>query len=156
MPSSVIGQSRRGRRRQAREIALAYLFQKDFDLHPWTEDLTRFFAYFQTAAEVREFATFLVEGTLAERGGLDSAIEAISEHWKIYRMDAIDRNILRMAAFEIKSESETDIPVIIDEAVELAQRFGGENSAAFVNGILDRLAAQWRPAPTAAPEALIG
>ncbi len=145
MSGFLIGQTRRGRRRQAREMALAYLFQYDFDLKPTTQDLVRFFFHFEAPVEIREFAQALIEGALTHRTDLDAAIEEASDNWKIYRMDAIDRNILRLGAFELKLEPGTDMPVIIDEAVELAQRFGGTQSASFVNGILDRLAAKWRP-----------
>ena len=144
MSSSLTGQSRRGRRRQAREVALCYLFQNDFDLKPWTQDLIRFFSYFSTPAEIREFAEFIIQGVLRNREALDIAIEEASEHWKIYRMEAIDRCLLRLAAFELQSETETDMPVIIDEAVELARQFGGTHSASFVNGVLDKLAKKYR------------
>ena len=88
--------------------------------------------------ELRDFAVSLVLGVLRNREELDSLIAAKAENWSVSRMAATDRNILRLGAYEIRY---TDTPprVAVDEAVELAKRFGAANSSQFVNGILDKL-----------------
>ena len=78
----------------------------------------------------------LVHGALQAKPGIDERISKYSERWRIERMPAVDRNILRMAIFELL-QAETPAPVVIDEAIELARRFSGEESAPFVNGVLD-------------------
>ena len=88
--------------------------------------------------ELRDFAVSLVLGVLRNREELDALIAAKAENWSVSRMAATDRNILRLGAYEIRY---TDTPprVAVDEAVELAKRFGAANSSQFVNGILDKL-----------------
>ena len=85
-----------------------------------------------------EFARELVAGVRRNRAELDRLIDQTAEHWSLERISATDRNILRLGAYEIL-HSDTPDPVAIDEAIELAKRFGTAQSAAFVNGILDRL-----------------
>jgi len=86
------------------------------------------------------FATTLAEGVERERSALDSRIEACSTNWRMSRMPHVDRNILRMGAFEILFMSDVPAHVTINEAVELAKKFGTAESRGFINGILDRLA----------------
>lgn len=86
-----------------------------------------------------EFAQVLVRGVLEELPALDARIEAASTNWRIGRMPCVDRNILRMGAFEILNK-EVPTPVVINEALEIAKKYGGAESRAFVNGILDRIA----------------
>ena len=78
----------------------------------------------------------LVHGALEAKAQIDERISKYSERWRIERMPAVDRNILRMAIYEMM-QAETPAPVVIDEAIELARRFSGEDSAPFVNGVLD-------------------
>jgi len=87
--------------------------------------------------EVREFAERLVQGTWAERERLDRIIAAGAEHWRLDRMATVDRNVLRMAAWEMLFDPETPAVVVIDEAIEVAKKFGSEESGRFINGILD-------------------
>jgi N utilization substance protein B len=82
------------------------------------------------------FMESLVRGALRDKADIDERISKYSERWRIERMPAVDRNILRMAIFELR-EAQTPAPVVIDEAIELARRFSGEESAPFVNGVLD-------------------
>lgn len=89
-----------------------------------------------------EFAQELVRGVLEERDALDARIEGASTNWRLARMPTVDRNILRLGAHEIASRSDIPASVSINEAIELAKRFGGAESRAFVNGILDRIAAE--------------
>ena len=89
-----------------------------------------------------EFSRLLIQGVATHRAALDEKIAAAAENWSVPRMAATDRNLLRLGAFEIHF-TETPAKVAIDEAVELAKRFGGAQSAQFVNGILDKLMHQW-------------
>lgn len=91
-------------------------------------------------AEVKGFAEALVRGVEAHRDRLDTAVQAVSANWKLHRMSAVDRNVLRLAAYELIHRS-TEVPrkVVINEAVELAKTFGAAESGAFVNGILDKI-----------------
>jgi N utilization substance protein B len=89
-----------------------------------------------------EFAQEIVQGVLADKDGLDVRIEAASVNWRLARMPTVDRNILRLGAYEIVAREDIPASVSINEAIELAKRFGGAESRAFVNGILDRIAAE--------------
>jgi len=85
-----------------------------------------------------KFMEDLVDGTFERRPEIDAYIEQHSEHWRVERMPAVDRNILRLAVFELLSGS-LPAPVVIDEALELARRFSGQESVAFMNGVLDAI-----------------
>ena len=90
--------------------------------------------------EVRRYAERLVQGVARERDQLDTAIQGISNRWRLSRMALVDRNLLRLGAFELTLlQDEVPRKVVINEAVELAKRFGSAESRAFVNGILDRV-----------------
>lgn len=102
--------------------------------------------YFDLSAEnfelpegAKAFAKELVVGVSANCAGLDEIVGAHAHHWRVSRMAAVDRNVLRLAVYEILN-SDTPTAIVIDEAIELARRFGGEASPAFVNGILDAVA----------------
>lgn len=92
--------------------------------------------------EEMEFAQELVRGVLEDRDALDVRIEAASLNWRLARMPMVDRNILRLGAYEIVGRADIPASVSINEAIELAKRYGGAESRAFVNGILDRIAAE--------------
>jgi len=126
-----------GPRRQGREHALQILFQIDmtgdapetvFDLHWRGAD---------AALETRAFAERLVCGAVRDAVRIDDLIRRFSQNWRLERMATVDRNVMRLAIYEILSEKDTPAPVAINEAIEIAKRFGGEESAEFVNGILD-------------------
>lgn len=91
-------------------------------------------------AEGREYADQLVRGVRADADKLDERIRAASQNWRIERMARIDRNALRLGAYELLTRTDVPRAVILDEAVELAKRFGSEESSKFVNGVLDRIA----------------
>jgi N utilization substance protein B len=93
----------------------------------------------EAEATVRSFAEGLVLGVFEQRGALDRLISAAAEHWRIGRMAVVDRNVLRMAAYELLNALETPAPVVIDEAIEVAKKFGSEESGGFINGILDAI-----------------
>ena len=88
--------------------------------------------------ELRDFAWVLFSGVMEYRAMLDEKIEAVADNWKLFRMAATDRNCLRLGAFELL-QTATPHGVVIDEALELARKFGSDQSAAFVNGLLDKL-----------------
>lgn len=91
-------------------------------------------------ADVREYTEHLVKGTLEKLSQLDVTIEKFAEHWNIKRMAYVDRNILRLAAYELLFVNDIPVKVAINEAVELAKRYGEADSSKFVNGILDKIA----------------
>ncbi|MCP4189642.1 MAG: transcription antitermination factor NusB [Planctomycetaceae bacterium] len=125
------------RRSRAREVALQVLYQDDLNpSHSMSasDDFLR--SRLNHNQELVEFGQSLVSGTRRNRPELDTLLVSQADNWSLKRMAATDRNILRMAAFEILY-SETPGRVAINEAVELAKRFGSKNSAQFVNGILD-------------------
>ena len=88
----------------------------------------------------REFISQTVSGVLAHRKEIDRRIEKCSQHWSLPRMAAVERSILRIATYELLYTPETPVQVVINEAVELAKTFGGQDSSGFVNGILDQVA----------------
>lgn len=90
--------------------------------------------------EGREYAERIVEGVAAELEAVDAAIRTASTNWRLERMARVDRNVLRLGAWELLKRDEVPRAVILDEAVELAKRFGSEDSGSFVNGVLDRIA----------------
>jgi len=128
------------RRSRAREVALQVLYQDDLNPQHNPADDDRFLRDRLRAAELIEFGTSLVAGVRRNRQELDSVLTQTADHWSLERMAATDRNVLRLGAYEIL-HSDTPDRVAINEAVELAKRFGSRQSAQFVNGILDRLLA---------------
>ncbi|HAV42044.1 MAG TPA: transcription antitermination factor NusB [Acidobacteria bacterium] len=126
-----------GSRRKARECALQILFELEFSPDHLEEILKDYWAAQPVKAEVKEYATWLVEGLWQHRAEIDRTIEQASEHWRLDRMAMVDRNILRMAVFELFFEKTLPPPIIIDEAIEVARKFSGDEAAVFVNGILD-------------------
>lgn len=92
--------------------------------------------------EGRAFADGLLREVIAKREWLDEKIAAASENWRLDRMTPVDRSILRLGSLELLAHPEVPTEVVIDEAVELAKRYGAENSAKFVNGVLDRIASE--------------
>ncbi len=128
------------RRSRAREVALQVLYQDDLNPRHDPADDDQFVSQRLQAAEIAEFARALISGVRRNRQELDQVLSQTADHWSLERMAATDRNVLRLGAFEIL-HSETPDRVAINEAVELAKRFGSKQSAQFVNGILDRLLA---------------
>ena len=126
-----------GDRRRAREFALQILFQIEINDTGIRESLEGFWESRPTSQTTRGFTERLVRGTLQHRKKIDILLAETSENWRLERMPAVDRNILRLAVYEFLSE--TDIPhvVAIDEAIEMAKRFGGNDSGQFINGVLD-------------------
>ncbi|HVX60738.1 MAG TPA: transcription antitermination factor NusB [Pirellulales bacterium] len=131
------------RRSRAREVALQVLFQDDLNpgLNPAKTD--EFLCARLKADELIAFGRSLVAGVRRNRGELDELLARTADNWSIERMAATDRNVLRLGAFEILY-ADTPDRVAINEAVELAKRYGSAHSAQFVNGILDRFLAKHR------------
>jgi N utilization substance protein B len=135
-----------GSRRRARELALQMLFENDVT-GTAPEEMFRHFEDWQDAGKTtREYARQLVIGTLDHRDELDRLISKQADNWRIERMPLVDRNILRMALYEIRHEPETPTPVVIDEAIEIAKRFSTPRSSQFINGVLDGVLKERRPA----------
>ncbi len=128
------------RRTRAREVALQILYQDDLNPQRNPTDDNQFVSARLKTRELVLFADSLISGVRRNRNKLDQVLSQTADHWSLGRMAATDRNLLRLGAFEILY-SETPGRVAINEAVELAKRFGSRQSAQFVNGILDRLLA---------------
>jgi N utilization substance protein B len=126
-----------GVRRKSREAALQFLYQAEFDESAPRAGLARFWSARREERSVREYADQLVLGILEHRAELDGLIQSISRNWRVARMSLIDRNILRIAAFELRYEPGVAPAVVINEAIEVAKRYSGQEAAVFVNGILD-------------------
>jgi N utilization substance protein B len=141
-------------RHRARRQALQLLFQWDFRRMPLDEIVRDYYGSLlvneETPARPRpdEFAERLFRGVVAEVEGVDEQISRHAEHWRIGRMPAVDRNVLRLAVYEML-KTDTPPAVVIDEALELARQFSGEESVHFVNGVLDAVRRELHPAEKA-------
>jgi transcription antitermination protein NusB len=131
------------KRTKARERAVQALYQIDVSATDLDEALARFWRSFEPVErEVREQADALVRGVAAKRRELDDAIERVSTNWRVDRMAKVDRNVLRLAAYELAHRPDVPVKVVMNEAIELGKKFGSESSGAFINGVLDRIAAE--------------
>ena len=129
-----------GSRRKAREAALQMLYQMDASGIDAAEAVELFWRHLGADVEHDDFADQLVLGFGRERDAIDEKIRAVSKHWRLERMARVDRNIIRLGAYELLHVADVPRRVTLNEAVELAKRFGNEESPAFVNGVLDRIA----------------
>lgn len=127
------------KRTKAREYALQILYQVDLTRTDPATAVQDFWTYRATPPEVRTFATRLVEGTLSHVDDIDRLIASHANNWEIARMAVVDRNILRLGTYELLYVEEVPPKVCLNEAIELAKRFGDEESSKFVNGILDTI-----------------
>jgi N utilization substance protein B len=136
-----------GKRRKAREIALQFLYLLEqtgaSDPAPYEAD---FWARHPVDDEARTFASSLVHGTKLQQAQIDKRIAASAEHWDLERMAVVDRNILRLAVYELLFEPDVPGKVAINEAIEIAKKFGTAESSRFINGVLDRIHKELRPA----------
>jgi N utilization substance protein B len=129
------------KRRKAREFALQLLFQLDIRKEKPTLTLfKRFWAEEKPEDEIRVFAEETVKGTFKHLRTVNAKILACAQNWSLDRMATVDRNVLRMAAYEILYRGDIPPSVTINEAIELAKKYGTDESGAFVNGILDCVA----------------
>ena len=135
----------KGRRSQAREAALKILYQLDITQDPPEDGLKVFFRHHRVPAGTQAFISQLVEGTRGRLEEIDRLLSTHATNWAVDRMAMVDRNILRLGAFELLHGEETPPKVVINEAVELAKRFGTTDSSKFVNGVLDSIHKMKRP-----------
>ncbi len=126
-------------RSQCREWALQFLYQGEFSGPPDPEALEQFWAHFQDEGAPPGYLRELVDGVGSHLEELDALIVRYSEHWRLERMTIVDRNLLRLAIYELLYQPGIPPKVVINEAVEMAKRYGSEASGAFVNGILDQV-----------------
>jgi N utilization substance protein B len=136
-----------GKRTKARECALQMLYQWDITREPMDRVAGLFWQVRSGTEETRAMAERLARGAQAQCDRLDEEITRVSENWRFDRIAAIDKNILRLGAFELIEERATPSSVVIDEAIELAKRFGEAGSPPFVNGVLDAIKARVRGEP---------
>ena len=136
-----------GTRRQARELALQFLYQFDSlkESSSDSEDVEELLSLFWDGNDIasdddtKEFSSILVRGSCSNLPSIDKILTSYSDNWRLKRMSTIDRNILRIAIYELLYLSNIPPPVTINEAVELGKRFGTEESGSFINGILDKI-----------------
>jgi N utilization substance protein B len=130
-----------GRRRQGREMALQALYRAEVTGDSSPQAIELLWEHFEAPIGARGFALELVHGVLERRIDIDERLGAVAENWSIGRFSRVDLNVLRIAVYELLQRDErVPTSVVLDEAIELARRFGGEESSQFVNGILDRIA----------------
>lgn len=127
-------------RHQARTLALQVLYEADVAGHPAEEVLSRYTSDLSLPQPVRRYVERLVTGVLADREAIDAQIAAAAPAFPVDQLPAVDRNILRIAIYELMNERDVPLKAAINEAVELAKRFGGDNSGRFVNGVLGTIA----------------
>ena len=127
------------RRTQARECALKILYQMEITKAPAAEAAANFWDHNATETPVMLFASELVMGTVQHREVIDALLTKHADNWTLERMAIIDRNVLRLGVFELLHLEQVPPKVAINEAVELAKRYGGEESGKFDNGILDTI-----------------
>ena len=126
-----------GARRKARELALQMLYQHDMSGNAPEMIVSTFEDLQKSKPNTREFATKIFKSTVENLEKIDGMIVQQADNWRIERMAVVDRNLIRMAIYEFLYENDTPKLVIIDEAIEIAKRFGTQKSSQFINGILD-------------------
>ena len=133
-----------GTRRNSREAALQFLYQEDFTISPdqqfgydLAERFELFCALFQVNKKARSYALLLLQGITVNLARIDQLITDAASNWRLARIAATDRNLLRIAIYEMLDVDDVPPQVAINEAVEIAKRFAGEDSPKFINGVLD-------------------
>lgn len=128
-----------GQRRKARESALQILYQLEFGAADPDEAVGFYWRSKRVPEATKEYSRWLVRGIAEHREELDAAIQETSKNWRIARMGLVDRNILRMATFELLYAKPTAPAIVINEAIEIAKKYSSPEAATFVNGVLDAL-----------------
>ena len=126
-----------GTRRRSRELAMQALFDMDMSCDDSMERLALFQDSFKPARSVLPFFTLLVEGVIGNKTEIDGLIKHHSSNWKLSRISGVDRNVMRVAIYEILFCHDIPVKVTINEAIDIGKKFGAEESGAFINGILD-------------------
>lgn len=127
-------------RRKGRELALQVLYQVDMSGEHAEVVLRNFAESFEHSPKAHQFGESLVRGVLARHGEIDATIAAASEHWRLERLSRVDANVIRIAVYEMTTPPGLPIEIAINEAIEVARKFGTAESASFVNGVLDEVA----------------
>jgi N utilization substance protein B len=139
------------RRSRAREVALQLLFQRDHNPDLPRPVLEQFARDRLPDRTMVPFALALFDGALANLPAIDAKLAEAAENWRLPRMSAVDRNVLRLGAYELLHAPATPAAVVLNEAIELARRFGSKDSPGFVNGVLDRVGREARAGEMPAP-----
>ena len=129
-----------GNRRKGRELALQALYQIEMTGDPSGAAVDRFLGHFEGNARAKEFARRLVSGVVSQQAEIDRMIERCTENWKLVRLAKVDLVILRMATYELIFCPDIPLNVSLDEAIEIGKRYGTDDSATFINGVLDQVA----------------
>lgn len=133
------------KRTKAREVALQLLYRSDLNPKLSEKQVREFIDARLLDLKSREFAKLLYTSTKELQPQLDETLAKSTDNWKLPRMAAVDRNLLRLGAYELVHQKETPVEVILNESIELARRFGTSDSPAFINGILDKVRQTERP-----------
>ena len=136
-----------GKRRAARELALKFLYQTEFNSNSPDSELNSFCERANVSEETQDFTQTLIENIFIHKKEIDGLLKKISANWVPDRMAMIDKNILRLGICELLFDSTTPPKVAINEAVEIAKKFGTEESPDFINGILDKVYKDSKVAP---------
>ena len=136
-----------GKRRAARELALKFLYQTEFNSNSPDSELNSFCDRANVSEEVQNFTQALIKNILFHKKEVDELLEKISANWSPDRMAVIDKNILRLGICELLFDPTAPPKVVINEAVEIAKKFGTEESPEFINGILDKVFKDSKVAP---------
>jgi N utilization substance protein B len=128
-----------GVRRRGREAALKVLYSLDLNPDSRSDACNQVLDYGDVPENIREFTRELVEEALGRLDEIDGHIRNASLKWELSRMAAVDRNVLRLAVSELTGSTPKPVRIVLNEAIELAKKFGGEESGTFVNGVLDRV-----------------
>jgi N utilization substance protein B len=132
--------SHRSHRRKGRELALQALYQIEMTGDASARAVDQFLGHFEGNAAAKDFARQLVSGVVSQRAEIDGRIEQSTDNWKLARLAKVDLVLLRMATYELVFCPEIPASVSLDEAIEIAKRFGTGDSPAFINGVLDQIA----------------
>ncbi len=127
------------KRTHARELALQFLYQLDITKTPADEELKNFWQERREPEEIERFTNELIEGVVEHLGEIDELLKKHAQNWELKRMAVIDRNIMRLSCFELLFREDIPPKVSLNEAVELAKKYGDIESSKFVNGILDKI-----------------
>lgn len=133
-----------GQRSKARVCAMQMLYQREWSGEAEARVIEDFWTMRNATPSVKALAERLFVGTEREREAIDEDITSVMTNWELDRVAAIERNVLRLGAYELKRERDTPAAVIIDEAIEIAKRYGEAESSSFVNGVLDALRRRYR------------
>ncbi|MGH7855969.1 MAG: transcription antitermination factor NusB [Candidatus Binatia bacterium] len=129
-----------GPRRRGREIALQALYRMEITGDESGEGTELLWQHFEAPPDARQFAVELVRGVVEQRERIDHLINDAVENWNLARLSRVDLNILRIGAYELLATREIPTSVVLDEAIEIARRYGSDDSSQFVNGVLDSVA----------------